>query len=117
MALGLGLGYAAGGASQGLVDLWKIRLLEQEAEQRAQAEKFDQVMRGKQFTLQQQEAGRAGQTFQLQKEKAAFDAAKEAYALREGTPESEMPYDYRTIGVQTGLAPSLKIPQPPSGQS
>lgn len=117
MALGIGLGYAAGGASQGLLDLWKVRLLEQEAEARAQAEQFNQMMQQKEFGLRQQTAGREAEAFTLAKQKAAFDAAEKAASLRQGTPEAEMPYDYRTIGVQTGLAPSLTMPQVPSGQT
>jgi len=61
MALGLELGYAAGGASDALSTLWKQRLLEQELEQRAEAEKFDRIMR-------QQESVRANERLKLDQE-------------------------------------------------
>jgi len=110
MALGLGLGYAAGGAAQGLTDLWKIRLLEQEAEQRAAAEKFHEVMAGKQFTLQEQEAQRARQRLTMEQQQQETNLGLKKLDLLTGRPLSELS-DVSTarLNAQPGL-PTL-MPQ------
>ena len=108
MALGLELGYAAGGASEGLVDLWKQRLLEEQLRQRAEAEKFDQQMRREESLRAAERLKLDQQQHQQQQQQYQTTLGLKKLDLMSGRPLADLS-DASTVRLQpeTGLPPLM----------